>query len=133
MKLSSYVIKSILLILIVTSGNIRPGDAAPVTTKALAPAFRVTSLDGQVFDLADLHGKVVVLNLWFIGCPPCRKEIPELNNLVEEFKGKDVGFLALALDKAEELRAFIKEQPFNYHIVPEAKQVIKRYGGWVYP
>ena len=133
MNFKSCTLKSVFLIFLVVSGSRSPAEAAPLTSKKTAPPFQVTSLEGREFDLADLRGKVVVLNLWFIGCPPCRKEIPGLNRLVEEFKGRDVVFLALALDSAEELRTFLKEQPFNYHIIPDAKQVIKRYGGRLYP
>ena len=133
MRFKSCTLKSILLMSLVASGSTSPAGAAPIISKKTAPPFRVTSLEGREFDLADLRGKVVVLNLWFIGCPPCRTEIPGLNKLVEEFKDRDVVFLALALDSAEELRTFLQEQPFSYHVIPDAKQVIKRYGGHFYP
>lgn len=126
-------LKPLLMIFLVVSGRLPPTGAALLMAKNTAPPFRVTSLEGRVFDLVDLRGKVVVLNLWFIGCPPCRKEIPGLNELVGEFKERDVVFLALALDSAEELRAFLNEQPFSYHVIPDAKQVIQRYGGRLYP
>lgn len=92
--------------------------------KAAAPALKVTSLDGKRFDLNALQGKVVVLNLWFIGCSPCRKEIPRLNELVKEFSGQPVVFLAPSLDSAESLREFLKQTRFEYHIVPDAEAII---------
>lgn len=133
MKLWSVIFKLLLLALFLVSGSASSAGSMPLMSKKVAPPFRVTSLEGQDFDLTALRGKVVVLNLWFIGCPPCRKEIPGLNMLVEEFKDEDVVFLALALDDADELRAFLKEQPFSYHVVPDAKRVIKQYGGHFYP
>lgn len=87
-----------------------------------APSFRKTALDGQVFDTGELKGKVVVLNLWFIACPPCVAEIPELNRLAEEFK--DVTFLGLALDSKDDLEKFLKDTPFRYHIIPDAGDVV---------
>lgn len=98
-----------------------------------APTFRVTTLDGEEFDLAALHGKIVVLNFWFIGCAPCRVEIPGLNKLVDEFKGKDVAFIAFALDDEEALRTFLKETTFKYHIVPGAGEIAKQFGVSVFP
>ncbi|RMG47808.1 MAG: TlpA family protein disulfide reductase [Acidobacteria bacterium] len=98
-----------------------------------APAFRVTTLDGEEFDLAALHGKIAVLNFWFIGCAPCRVEIPGLNKLVDEFKGKDVAFIAFALDDEEALRKFLKETTFKYHIVPRAGEIAKQFGVSVFP
>jgi peroxiredoxin len=92
--------------------------------KADAPPFNVTTLDGKKISLASLGGKVVVLNFWFTGCPPCVEEIPKLNALAEEFKGKDVVFLALTWDDAPTVRAFLKDVPFKYEVVPGAADVI---------
>ena len=93
-------------------------------TKRPSPLFKVSSLDGKTYDLIKLQGKVVVLNLWFIACGPCRKEIPRLNQLVAEFKDKNVVFIAPSLDSSDMLRSFLKTNPFNYHIVPNADEVI---------
>src|SRR5262249_20333011 len=57
-----------------------------LASEETVPAFNVTSLDGQKLDLSALKGKVVVLNFWFIDCPPCQAEMPSLNTLVSEFK-----------------------------------------------
>jgi peroxiredoxin len=92
-----------------------------------APLFNVTSLDGEKLDLEALRGKVVVLNFWFIGCAPCRVEMPGLNQLASEFKGKDVVFIAISSDSAEDLRTFLKKNTFGYHIVPEGSKIAQTY------
>lgn len=94
------------------------------TVKPDAPAFNVTSLDGKQFDLASLRGKVVVIEFWFTGCPPCLEEIPKLNSLVDEFKNKDVVFIAPTWDKEPILRTFLKEHPFKYNVIPNAKDLV---------
>ena len=48
----------------------------------------LTTIDGEKYDTTSLKGKVVVLNFWFVDCPPCRKEIPELNKLVKKYDKK---------------------------------------------
>ncbi len=53
--------------------------AKPPVVGAPAPAFKVTSFDGRELSLADLRGKVVVLNFWATWCVPCRKELPLLD------------------------------------------------------
>lgn len=100
--------------------------------KAAEP-FQVTSLDGRKFDLTALRGKVVVLNFWFIGCAPCRVEIPSLNKLVAEFKDKEVVFIGLANDPPDSLRKFLKTNPFDYHIVANSYSIADRYGVSAYP
>ncbi len=100
------------------------GKNANGNWKQAAPSVKLTSLDGRRFDLNALAGKIIVLNLWFIECGPCRKEIPKLNELVSEFSGKPVVFLAPSFDSAETLRGFLKTTPFHYQIVPNAEAII---------
>lgn len=92
--------------------------------KQLAPMFKLTALDGKHYDLSALAGKIVIINLWFIGCSPCRKEIPKLNELVKEFSGRPVVFLAPSFDSAELLRDFLKKTTFDYQVVPNAEELI---------
>ena len=106
-------------------GETREGEAAP--------AFEVRTLEGQSFASKDLKGKVVVLNFWFVGCAPCIVEIPGLNRLVKELEGRDVVFLALALDGPKTLRSFLREKPFDYHIVPAAAKIAKEFEVSTYP
>lgn len=97
-------------------------------TKPLAPAFSVTSIDGKTYDSVSLKGKIVVLNLWFINCPNCVEEIKLLNKVVDEYKGKDVIFIGMATNKKPDLEKFLKKNPFNYNIVPQAMQTILSFG-----
>lgn len=98
-----------------------------------APDFEVTSLAGDKLNPAALKGKVVVLNFWFIGCAPCRVEIPGLNKLTEEFKEEDVVFIAFAMDQAEALKNYLKEHPFTYKIIPDAAKTAALFKANVFP
>ncbi len=98
-----------------------------------APEFRADSLGGKTFDSKSLQGKIVVVNLWFIACGPCRKEIPKLNELAREFRSKDVVFIAPTPDKPEPLRAFLKTLPFDYDIIPEADRIIEQFNAVHFP
>ena len=99
-----------------------------------APApFQVTDLAGNHYDLAELQGKVVVLNFWFIQCKPCIQEMPELNELVKKYADQEVVFLALATNSAPDLKAFLKKRDFDYHIIPDSRAVAEAYGVEGYP
>ena len=76
---------------------------------------------------------MVVLNFWFIGCAPCRAEIPGLNKLVDEFDQRDVVFIAFAMDNEAPLRSFLEESPFKYKIIPAAHETIRRFNVSAYP
>lgn len=98
-----------------------------------APSFSVKALNGEAYDLESLKGKVVVLNFWFIGCAPCRIEIPGLNELIKDYAEKEVVFIAFALDDAKSLEAFLSESPFNYEIIPGAHEASSLYSVQAFP
>jgi len=134
MKLQAYLLFGLMLLAsAATFGQtVRPASSLEgnkaTETRTVAPAFNVTSLDGKKFELASLRGKVVVLNFWFTGCPPCLSEIPKLNRLVDEFKEKDVVFIAPTWDNVVALQTFLKDHPFKYEVIPNAaKMIINSY------
>ena len=104
-----------------------------IETGSIGIPFSATDLEGTVFSLDELKGKVVVINFWFVACKPCVEEIPELNKLVETYKNKDIVFLGFALDNKKRLNSFLKDTPFEYHIFPESKEIVANYGINAYP
>jgi thiol-disulfide isomerase/thioredoxin len=90
---------------------------------------RLSDINGQKFDLKNNNGKIYVINFWFISCAPCKQEIPELNELVKQYKESgEVVFLAIALDSQRELKKFLKSTPFLYHIVGNGQYFAQKYG-----
>ncbi|MBQ6308242.1 MAG: TlpA family protein disulfide reductase, partial [Prevotella sp.] len=66
---------------------------------------------GKNHSLADYKGKVVVVDVWATWCMPCKAEIPHLEKLEKEMKGKDVVFISLSIDTDQAKWAqFIKEK-----------------------
>jgi tetratricopeptide (TPR) repeat protein len=108
-------------------------SAAGERWKLPAPQFKASSLDGKTFDLKSLRGRIVVLNMWYIGCGPCRKEIPALNEIAREFKDKGVVFLAPTPDLPDALKHFLKTMPFDYNIVAEADDVLDLFNVATFP
>ncbi|MEO9571143.1 MAG: TlpA disulfide reductase family protein [Polaribacter sp.] len=98
-----------------------------------SPNFSFRTIDGRKIKSKDLLGKVVVLNFWFTTCPPCKKEIPDLNRLKKEFEGKDVEFLAIALDEEYKIASFLKKIPFTYEIVDSGSWLKSKFDVTAYP
>ncbi len=77
------------------------------------PAFSQTDTDGRHWNNDSLRGKVAVFNLWFTGCGPCLKEMPELSKWREEFP--EVNFLAVNYEAAEEAVPVAQKRGFTWH------------------
>ncbi len=96
--------------------------------------FNERDMKGVKHNLKEMGGKVVVLNFWFVGCPPCRQEIPQLNEVVEAYKNNnDVVFIAVALDEKYDIEEFLKTTPFNYHIIDRGRYIANKYDITSYP
>jgi cytochrome c biogenesis protein CcmG, thiol:disulfide interchange protein DsbE len=75
--------------------------AAPAVDQP-APQLVVPQLDGHPFDLAKLHGKVVLVNVWATWCSPCRVEMPTLNAFYRRYHSKGLVLLGLSIDEASD-------------------------------
>jgi peroxiredoxin len=81
--------------------------------------FTLTDLHGKTWNLKDLRGKVVLLNFWATWCPPCRKEMPDLETLYLKFKDNDPGFVVLAIsdEDAAKVIPFLGERNITYPVL----------------
>ena len=68
----------------------------------MAPAFAVTTLDGQFVSLDDLAGKVVLIDFWATWCQPCREAMPHMREIAKKFQGQPLVVLSVSLDSDEQ-------------------------------
>jgi cytochrome c biogenesis protein CcmG, thiol:disulfide interchange protein DsbE len=64
-----------------------------------APALHATELDGQTFDLAQMRGKVVIVNFWATWCGPCRVEMPALDTFYRAFRDRGLVLIGVSVDR----------------------------------
>ena len=72
--------------------------------------------DGGVLDMSKLLGKPVLLNFWGTWCPPCVKEMPELDRFAKQLAPLGWQVVGLAVDKAQAVRDFLARSPVSYSI-----------------
>ncbi len=94
---------------------------------AAAPEFAGESLDGKTYNLSQLQGKVVVLTFWSTRCQICHSELPKLNEVAKRYKDKDVVFLALTMENQAKVEPYLRKNPFNFNILPNAFGVFLKY------
>lgn len=80
-----------------------------------APDFTLEDLDGNQVSLGDLQGKVVFLNFWATWCPPCRAEMPDMEELHQNFKDQDVAILSINVgEEAGVVRDFVEQADYSW-------------------
>src|SRR5271157_919886 len=79
--------------------------------------FTLTDLDGTPWTLKDLRGRVVLVNFWATWCPPCRKEMPDLQTLYTRFKEQGLVILAISDEAAGKVRPFVAEHNVTYPVL----------------
>jgi len=79
--------------------------------------FTLTDLTGKSWTLRDLRGKVVLVNFWATWCPPCRKEMPDLEALGKRFGPQGLVILAISDEDAGKVKPFIAEHQISYPIL----------------
>lgn len=80
------------------------------------PAFTFGNDEGYPLDLNKFKGKIVLLNIWSLGCGPCLAEMPSLDRLAGMFPDKDFAVVAVNIDplKPEAVKNFYDKSKFQY-------------------
>ena len=107
-------------------------DSTVTTTQPIqlgleAPNFTFPDLNGQRVTLLDHRGKVVLVNIWASWCPPCRQEMPSMQRLYEEFRGKNLEILAVSIDSngREAVDPFMRKIDLTFPVLLDPKETIK--------
>jgi uncharacterized protein (TIGR03435 family) len=104
----------------------------PSSKKGGAPELKLDSVlqapAPKLASLADLKGKVAVLEFWATWCDPCVEQIPHLNSLIDKFAGKPIVFISISDEPRAKVEAFLKEHPMKGWVAVEAKDAFASYG-----
>ena len=90
--------------------------------------FRLSDLKGDTVRLSDFRGKVILLNFWATWCYPCRTEMPSMNAVYQDYRGKGFVVLAVASDAQgkEVVSPFVEEYDLTFPVLLDPKDVVGR-------
>ena len=115
MSLGSLVLIIGVLMVVIVFGLQLASQQMRQPTSGPAPQFETITYDGERLNLADLRGKIVVLNFWASWCAPCRVETPDLQQISETYADRGVEVVGITyLDTEADSRAFIAEFGLTY-------------------
>ncbi len=94
------------------------------------PNFVLKDMQGKQHQLTGYTGKWVIVNYWATWCPPCLEEIPDLVNLYDQHKDKDLMVIGVAFEykNVREVEAFVDDMLMSYPIVLGDGKVIAQIG-----
>lgn len=95
-----------------------PGaSAGEMSTHKLAPAFVLPGMDGKPHELAEWHGKVILLNFWASWCSPCQTEIRDLVAYQSQYAAQGLQIVGVGMDDETKLRNVQRTLGINYPVL----------------
>ena len=120
-----------ILVILIVLGSITTAcqSEAPQLGKP-APDFQLNTLDGQPISLSDLKGKPVLINFWQIRCPPCRMEMPYLQQIYDERQAKGLVLLAINIgERPSQVAEFMQGQGLSFPVLLDSQgEIAEKYG-----
>ncbi len=93
------------------AAELKPGDAFP--------SLKDAKLEGT---LPDTAGKVVIVDFWASWCGPCKRALPILKELHQDYKDKGVVIVAVSLDESKaDMDGYLKKNPLPFAILRDTK------------
>ena len=100
------------------------------SNNAKAPDFNLKDQYGVTHSLENYKGKVIFLNFWATWCPPCKKEMPDVESIYKEYgeNKKDVVILGVNSEKENEVKKFLKDKGYTFPtVIDENSEVMRKY------
>jgi cytochrome c biogenesis protein CcmG/thiol:disulfide interchange protein DsbE len=137
-KQKCYTILSLLLLVVgagwiwfsrVQAGSTTTSDITAPRRGFQAPAFTLDSNSGDQFSLSNQTEKVFLINFWTSWCPPCKAEMPAIQQVYEDYQ--DAGLVVLGINATDQddltaARSFVNENQLSFPILFDKNGEVSR-------
>ncbi|MGD0355322.1 MAG: TlpA disulfide reductase family protein [Dehalococcoidia bacterium] len=101
------------------------GAAACPKIGDAAPNFTLPTYEGKNISLSDYAGKPVIINTWSVSCIECKKEMPYLKQICDEYVPQGLVFLSVnTLDSTSVAKDFLSQNGYNFTVLFDSKRTI---------
>lgn len=122
-KIPKIILLLVLALVILATGCTETGAAVGDR----APDFQLQDLEGNEVSLSSLRGSPILLNFWATWCPPCRLEMPFIQEVYQEWTDK--GLVILAIDMGESaatVRDFMQNNNYTIPVLLDTRRVVSQ-------
>ncbi len=115
-----------ILIVILSACQVSVRENEPIP----APDFTLPDINGNMINLSDFKGQVVLLDFWATWCIPCRQELPHFQKLHETYKDQGFAMIGISVDEAGAaiVKPFLEKYNIDYTNLISTLEVEKLYG-----
>lgn len=97
------------------------------TDASKAPDFTLKDAQGRSLSLSSLKGKVILINFWATWCPPCKAEMPSMNKLYNELKGRGLEVIAVSTDSSlATVKDFLARNRLDFPVLFDENKTVSR-------
>ncbi|MFC1928193.1 TlpA family protein disulfide reductase [Chloroflexota bacterium] len=122
LKIITSVIAILVLLLAGCSAGSEPSAPSVAREGGQTPGFQLQNLEGQTISLSKFQGRPVLINFWAVWCPPCRAEMPHLQQIYEEWSGKGLVLLTINMgDSPSQVKEFLQSNKLSLPVLFDTK------------
>jgi peroxiredoxin len=127
-------LRHLFLFLLLASAVFAGPAMAGITLGDEVPPLDVRLLDGKVVNLRALKAKPVLVTFWATWCPPCIKEMSDLQQLYERYHGQGLEIIAISVNtERAQVDEFIKARGFTYPMAMSVPRHVEIFGPMLLP
>ena len=101
----------------VTTDSAAADAAPPLKVPDTLPDIRLAGLDGQPRSLRDFGRRPLIVNFWATWCEPCRREMPLLAALRDDYRADRLEVVGIAVDFRDSVAAYVQKTPLAYPLL----------------
>ena len=113
-----FIAVALLLLSLPSAAQQAGAGLTPLADAPPAPAFSLVDMDGTVYRLSDIRGRVVIVNFWAAWCPPCREEMPSMQRAWEQLRAEGILMLGINVGEDEDtIFQFTADYPVDFPLL----------------